>query len=147
MFRNLYIPVERDSVKSRYETMIKCYKALDENISIAIFPEGTIPRLHNPRLISFKEGAFRMAIEKQVPIVPVTIPYNWLILPDDGKLLPRRHTMKVIIHKPVETTGLTIEDLNSLKEKTFKIIEEELKKEIKDYDKIGKPALHQPALD
>jgi 1-acyl-sn-glycerol-3-phosphate acyltransferase len=134
MFRNLYIPVERESRKSKYETMIRCYQALDEKKSIAIFPEGTIPRSNNPRLIPFKEGAFRMAIEKQVPIVPVTIPYNYIILPDNGKFFPKRHRMKVIIHNPIETKGLTLEDMEELKRKTFSILEEELKREVNSYD-------------
>jgi len=137
MFRNLYIPVERESRKSKYETMLRCYQALEDNKSIAIFPEGTIPKLHNPKLIPFKEGAFRMAIEKQVPVIPVTIPYNYIILPDNGKFMPKRHRMKVIIHEPIETRGLTLDNLEELKRKTFEIIEAELKKEVNDYDKIS----------
>lgn len=128
MFRGLYISVDRNSRKSRYETMVKSYKSLEENISIAIFPEGTIPKGNHPNMIPFKEGAFRMAIEKQVPIVPVTIPYNYIILPDDNKFMPRRHLMKVIIHEPIETKGMTLDQLDELSAKTFNIIAEELKK-------------------
>ena len=36
-------------------------------------------------MIPFKDGPFRIAIEKKVPVVPVTMPYNRQILPDDGK--------------------------------------------------------------
>jgi 1-acyl-sn-glycerol-3-phosphate acyltransferase len=128
MFRNLYIPVDRENRKSKYNTMIKCAEALENNISIAIFPEGTIPRKNNPDLIPFKEGAFRLAIEKQIPIVPVTFPYNWIILPDDGKFIPRHHLMKAVIHEPIETKGMTMDDLEKLKETTFRIIDEEIKK-------------------
>ena len=77
-------------------------------------------------MIEFKDGAFRVAIEKQVPIIPVTIPYNWLILPDDGSYTPHRHLMKVIIHEPIETKGMTLDNLDELKSKTYTIIHEEL---------------------
>jgi len=108
--------------------MVKCSQAIENNISVALFPEGTIPKHDNPKLIPFKDGAFRIAIEKQVPIVPVTLPHNWKILPDDGKWLIHRHLMKLIIHEPIETTGMTLEDVDKLKEKTYQIIHEELKK-------------------
>lgn len=128
MFKGLYIPVERESKISKYKTMVKCSEAIENNISVALFPEGTIPRHDNPKLIPFKDGAFRIAIEKQVPIVPVTLPYNWKILPDDGKWLIHRHLMKLIIHEPIETHGMTLEDVDKLKEKTYQVIHEELNK-------------------
>jgi 1-acyl-sn-glycerol-3-phosphate acyltransferase len=131
MFRRLYIPVDRNRIKSKYDTMIKCYKAIDDKKSIAIFPEGTIPKGNHPNLISFKDGPFRMAIEKQVAIVPVTIAYNWIILPDDNKFIPRRHLMKMVIHEPIETKGMTLEDTELLKQRTFAVIEEELKNSLK----------------
>jgi 1-acyl-sn-glycerol-3-phosphate acyltransferase len=104
------------------------YKAIDKNRSIAIFPEGTIPKDGWPKMISFKDGPFRIAIEKQIPIVPVTFPYNWIILPNNGGFLPNRHLMAIIIHEPIETTGMTLANLEELKEKTFNIINAELKK-------------------
>lgn len=135
MFRGLYISVDRDSKKSRYNTMVKCYEFLDKGISVAIFPEGTIPKNGRYQMIPFKEGAFRMAIEKQVPIVPVTIPYNWFILPDDGVFIPHRYQMKMIIHEPIETKGMTLDQIQELSDKTFSIIQNEL---IKQNQAIGK---------
>ncbi len=76
----------------------------------------------------FKEGAFRLAIEKQVPIVPVSIPYNWIIMPDDGRLLLQRHENMVIFHDPIETTGLTTADIDTLSQQVFMVIDTELKK-------------------
>lgn len=128
MFKSLYIPVERESKVSKYKTIVQCSDAVDNHIGIALFPEGTIPKHDNPNLIPFKDGAFRVAIEKQVPIVPVTIPYNWKILPDNGKLIIHRHLMKVIIHEPIETKGMTLENVEELKNKTYQIIYDELKK-------------------
>lgn len=127
MFTTLYIAVDRRSQKSRGETMIQSLEAIDKKRSLAIFPEGTIPNKNNPCMIPFKDGAFRVAIQKQVPIVPVTIPNNWKILPDES-MIPRRLVMKTVIHEPIDTTGLTLDDVGKLKEKTFAIIEQELRK-------------------
>lgn len=126
MFRNYYIAVDRHKKLSKYATMQKSMEAIDKKRSLAFFPEGTIPKNAGYNMIPFKEGAFRIAIEKQVPIVPVTIPFNWLILPDDGKYVPNRRLMKVIVHEPIETKGLTLDDIDRLKDMTFNIIQKEL---------------------
>jgi 1-acyl-sn-glycerol-3-phosphate acyltransferase len=126
MFRNLYIPVNRHKQRSRYDSMIRSLEALDKGRGLAIFPEGTIPRENLPQMISFKDGPFRMAIEKKVPIVPVTIPFNWRILPDDGTYTPVRHLMKVVVHEPIDTSNLTLDDVRALKKKTYDIIDAEI---------------------
>jgi 1-acyl-sn-glycerol-3-phosphate acyltransferase len=125
-FTNLHIAVNRSSIKSKFDTMQRSMEAIDKGRSVAYFPEGTIPKLQQPAMIDFKDGAFRVAIEKQVPIIPVTIPYNWLILPDDGSFIPHRHLMKAIIHEPIETKGKTLKDLEELKLQTHTIIYKEL---------------------
>jgi 1-acyl-sn-glycerol-3-phosphate acyltransferase len=137
MFRNLYVSVDRKSSKSKYETIVQSMKKIDMGYNLAIFPEGTISKNHAPQLMEFKDGAFRIAIEKQIAIVPMTIVNNWLILPDDGKYVPRRRLMKTIIHEPIETTGLTMNDVDVLKAKTHNIISEELKKHFPvEYSKV-----------
>ncbi len=127
MYKKLHITVNRESVKSRYETMIKAGEAIDEGKSLTIFPEGGIVTKTLPVMARFKDGAFRIAIEKQIEIVPVTIPYNWIILPD-STFLPKIHRMKVIFHEPISTQGMTLQETGSLREKTYRIIDEELKK-------------------
>ncbi|MCU0430105.1 MAG: 1-acyl-sn-glycerol-3-phosphate acyltransferase [Cytophagaceae bacterium] len=128
MFRNLYIPVNRESSKSKHETLKRSMEAIRKGRSVAYFPEGTIPKHANPTMIPFKDGAFRVAIETQVPIVPVTICYNWIIFPDKSPRLITRHLMKVVIHKPISTEGLSLDDVESLKAQTYRVIEEELTK-------------------
>jgi 1-acyl-sn-glycerol-3-phosphate acyltransferase len=126
MFRRLHIPVNRESRSSGFEVVQRAIHMLHHGRSIVIFPEGGIKSKHLPRLAPFKDGAFRMAIQAQVPVVPITFPWNWLILPDDGKLLFRRHAIKAIIHEPIPTAGLTMEDVDSLRKRTFEVIEAEL---------------------
>ena len=85
-------------------------------------------------MAKFKDGAFRIAIEKQIAIVPVTIPYNWIILPPDQFLL-RWHPLRVIVHEPLDTKGLTMNDIDSLKQRLFTIIDEELNTQLKNEDR------------
>ena len=131
MYRKLHITVDRNSMKSKYSTILRSFEAIDEGKSLMIFPEGGILTKDVPNMVRFKDGAFRTAIEKQIPIVPVTIPYNWIILPD-GQWLPKLKTIKVIYHKPIETKGMTLKDIGDLKQQTFDIIDQELKKSLNE---------------
>lgn len=126
MYRTLHILVDRKSKDSKYQIMVESYKRIDQNESIVIFPEGTIGK-NAPEMLDFKDGAFKMAIEKQIPIVPVTIANNWIILNDDGKWLCRWNPYKAIMHEPIETIGMTSADIPDLKAKTKSIIEQQLK--------------------
>ncbi|MEM9857287.1 MAG: lysophospholipid acyltransferase family protein [Bacteroidota bacterium] len=131
MYKKLHITVDRNSLKSRYATLVKSAQAVDDGKSLMIFPEGGIVSKNMPNMHRFKDGAFRIAIEKQIPIVPVTIPYNWIILPDDS-LLPRLHTLKVVFHEPIKTNEMTLEKIEALKQKTFNVIDAELKRHLNE---------------
>lgn len=127
MYRSLHITVDRSKLKSRYETMLRTFHALDEGKSLVIFPEGGIITEKDPVLHKFKDGAFRASIEKQIPIVPVTIPYNWIILPPDEFLLNWR-PLRLIFHDPVYPTGYTLENIEEMKDKVRQVIQKELDK-------------------
>ena len=127
MYKKLHITVDRSKLKSKYTSLVKSLKAIDEGKSLVIFPEGGINSENPPKMARFKDGAFRAAIEKQIPIVPVTIPYNWIILPEYTLRL-RAGKIKVIFHQPLETSGLTLDDLSPLKERVYKVIDNELRK-------------------
>ena len=79
-------------------------------------------------MMPFKDGAFRAAIEKQIPIVPVSIPSNWIILPDSDHLELHRGLITLIFHEPIETKGYTLDQVSELKRKTLEVIEHELMK-------------------
>lgn len=130
MYGKLHITVDRKKLKSRYESLKKSMDAIEEGKNLVIFPEGGIVTKKDPVMAKFKDGAFRIAIEKQIAIVPVTIPFNWIILPPEEFLL-RWHPLKVIFHEPIETTGMTLDDADALKQKLFTIIEQELKRHLK----------------
>jgi 1-acyl-sn-glycerol-3-phosphate acyltransferase len=122
------VPINRSSIKSKYNSMVKAGELLDSGRSVVIFPEGGIVSKHFPNMVPFKDGAFKLAIEKQIPIVPVSIPWNWIILPDDGNYVLRCRKNMLIFHPPISTKGMSPDDLNQLKQKTFDTINSELKK-------------------
>lgn len=125
MYSKLHITVDRTKLKSRYITLVKSLRAIDEGKSLVIFPEGGIVTKYPPAMAEFKDGAFRTAIEKQISIVPVTIPYNWIILPADQFLLHWK-PIKVIFHEPIDPSIYTLKELHLLKARVKTVIENEL---------------------
>lgn len=130
MYRKLHITVDRSKLKSRYSTMLRTFDALDEGKSLVIFPEGGIVMEKSPVMGKFKDGAFRASIEKQIAIVPVTIPFNWIILPPDEFLVTWR-PLRIIFHEPVDPASFKLEKLDLLKNRIRGIIETELEKQLK----------------
>ncbi|GGK66137.1 lysophospholipid acyltransferase family protein [Rufibacter glacialis] len=127
IYDTLYISVDRDSPISSAKAYIASKKSLQEGRSVVIFPEGKISPESGSKLLPFKDGPFKLAIEQQIPVVPITMPYNHLFLPDvKGKLIIRYHPLEMIIHAPIPTTGLTLQDVETLKAQTFALIQETL---------------------
>ena len=77
-------------------------------------------------MVSFKDGAFTMAVQQQVPIVPVTLLNNYQILPDKSPVRFHWHPLRAVIHPPIATKGMTQDDVPRLKEETYRIINTEL---------------------
>ena len=128
MYRNLHITVDREKLSSRYSTYTRSVAALEHGKSLVIFPEGGMVTHRPPSMGRFKDGAFRAAIEKQIEIVPVTIPYNWIILPDRKYIMLNWKPLKLIFHEPVDPTQYTLKEVAVLREKVYSTIEAELKK-------------------
>ncbi|CDI98485.1 Phospholipid glycerol acyltransferase [Echinococcus multilocularis] len=90
-----------------------------EHVNMFIFPEGT--RNHSGRLLPFKKGAFHLAIQTQLPIVPVVIScYNCFL--DHKYKIFEDAAYAVYILAPISTEGLTSADATSLTEKTHAIM-------------------------
>ena len=140
MYRKLHITVDRSSLKDRYRALQKAMDAVDRGMSLVMFPEGGVLTECPPQMIRFKDGPFRVAIEKQIPILPVTIPFNWLILPDDDRYLLYPRTLRMVVHQPVETKGLTLESVPELQQQVYNIIDAELKKWNQDENRQRNPA-------
>ena len=122
--RKTSILVNRGNAESRKEVYISAQEKLNQGLSIAIFPEGLVPE-EQVTLAPFKNGAFRLAIEHQIPIVPMTFydvkkRFSWKFFSGfPGKL-------RVKIHKFIQTEGLTLDDMEATKQKAYTIIHDEL---------------------
>lgn len=123
-FKSLHIAVDRDRLKSRAETMRRAGEALSSGSGIVLFPEGGIYTKHPPKMIPFKNGAFRLAMEKQIPIIPVTLSFNHLILPDDSRLLLHRRSAKMVLHEALNPKDFETDE--QLKEACFITIQNQL---------------------
>jgi len=127
-YKRTCILVDRTSAKSRQAVFLRAQRRLKQGLSICIFPEGGVPEEHIV-LDTFKDGAFRLAINHQIPIVPITFYDNkkrfsyTFFSGSPGK-------MRAKIHKFIKTEGLTIEDTKALNERTRTIILDELNKSL-----------------
>ena len=125
-FRRMNILVDRKSTVGSHRAYMEAGERIDKGENVFIFPEATISS--NGTLIPFKNGAFKLAIDKQVPIVPLVFPDNWKLLQSGGFLTAhgRPGTARAIVRKAVETKGMTNVDLIPLREKVKSIIQESL---------------------
>src|SRR5215210_6851311 len=106
------VPVKRGFGPSAIEAMARCRKALESKVSVMIFPEGT--RSKTAELLPFKDGAFRLAIEAGVPLLPLAVSGTATALPKHGWRFGRSAAEERVL-EPVETAGLTLADEPSLK--------------------------------
>lgn len=128
MYQKIHITVDRGSLRDRYATYQKAKDALKNGKNLVIFPEGGIWTEDFPCLSPFKEGPFKIAIDLQIPIVPVTIPFNWKMMPlFDYKRLAW-HKQEVIFHQPIYPTGLNAKEVAKLSQQTYQVIDTQLKK-------------------
>ncbi|GAB2609781.1 lysophospholipid acyltransferase family protein [Belliella aquatica] len=128
-FKKLHIAVNRESPRSRGEVLLRAKHAIDKGSSIVIFPEGGITSSNPPFLNRFKDGAFSLAIDKQIPVIPVTLSYNHLILPDEKNLLLNFQSGKIVFHQPILTDGLAAKDILDVKEQAYQTIQNQLFKD------------------
>lgn len=122
-FKGMDIPVNRSSRVNAHKAFITAGEEIDKGRSIVIYPEGTIPAKPN-KMMPFKNGAFKLAIEKQVPILPVIHLNNWHLLQNGGffKSNGRFGIANIKVLKPIETTGMTEDHIDDLKNKVFDLI-------------------------
>ena len=115
-----HIIVDRKDPEQARAAINNTLKVLDDDIGILFFPEGT--RSRTDRLLPFKKGAFRVAVDQQVPLLPMTVVGTRNVLPAGSfRLFPGR--VKLIIHPPIDTTGLDLQDVRALMEQTRSVID------------------------
>lgn len=137
IYKQLTILVDRSSAEHRTKSMRLMWRALRNESNIAIFPEGTFNETEEP-LKNFYDGAFKLAISSQVPILPVLFldTVNRWHYSAWWKLWPGRN--RVVYLPTVEVEGLGMTDLPALKQHLHELMAAELRK-------YGYPYLYEPS--
>ena len=99
-------------------------RLLQGNNSIFLFPEGT--RSANGKIGRFKRGAFTIARDLHLPIIPVTISGAYNVLPKNGWYITPG-TITMTIHQPIDTTNLNDDNLNETIDQVKNTVESALK--------------------
>jgi 1-acyl-sn-glycerol-3-phosphate acyltransferase len=124
--RGATVVVDRSNAQSRKRSMEKISEVLSHGIPTLIFAEGTQNRTKEI-LQPFKDGAFRIAVDTQVAIMPmVVIGAGQLMPPGTVNLKPGK--IKVVVGNEIDVTGLIGSDVAKLKQQTFDAMTEMIKK-------------------
>ena len=118
-----HIFIDRKNPVAAKKSLDKAEAQLRNGVSVVVFPEGT--RTYTGQMGKFKKGAFRMATDLHLPIVPVTLRGCFERLPRNGFIITPG-TIEMIVHEPVEVEGYEHEKQPELMQKLHDIIESAL---------------------
>jgi 1-acyl-sn-glycerol-3-phosphate acyltransferase len=124
-YKRTCILVDRNNAQSRRAVFESAQNRLNRGLSVCIFPEGGVPYDESVVLDTFKDGAFRLAIEHQIPIVPISFGENKKRL-SYTFFSGSPGLMRVKIHTHVATEGKTLNDRRAIKEEVYQIIYNQL---------------------
>ena len=99
-----YIPIDRSDFRAAIISLKKAAETIRNGTSVVIFPEGT--RSLDGQISEFKKGGFIMAIDSQIPIVPVVIHGTRAIMPKEA-LRIRPNNVLIEVKKPIPTSTFT----------------------------------------
>jgi 1-acyl-sn-glycerol-3-phosphate acyltransferase len=98
-----FVPVDRSNRTSAIESVRNAARLAAEGASFLIAPEGT--RSRTGRLLTFKKGGLHMAIESEVPVLPITVIGAFELMPPES-LAIRSGTIDIYFHEPIDTKEL-----------------------------------------
>jgi 1-acyl-sn-glycerol-3-phosphate acyltransferase len=107
------ISVRRDNARSRAEALDQIRDRLRKRVSVMVMPEGT--RSPTAELLPFRDGAFRVAIEMGLPVLPIVVAGTRYAMAK-GSFLFNRAVAEVRVLEPIETEGMTLEDVPALRD-------------------------------
>lgn len=124
-YKRTCILVDRGNSKSRMEVFNQAQKRISRGLSVCIFPEGGVPDDESIVLDTFKDGAFRLAIEHQIPIIPISFGdnktrFSYTFFSGSPGL------MRAKIHQVIETKGKTLLDRKEIREQVRTVIYDQL---------------------
>lgn len=115
------IAVRRGDPNSRSDALLACRDRLRKGVSVMIMPEGT--RSADGQVQRFHDGAFRLAVETGCPILPIAVAGTRAALAK-GSWVFGRATAIARVLPPIETTGMTLDDVPALRERVRLMISE-----------------------
>lgn len=124
LWRAGHIPIDRSSTQNAVTSMQRAALYLQNGICAFVFPEGT--RSRDGLLHPFKKGGFKLALQAQVPIIPITIIGTRAILPPDS-IIFRPGPIEMYVDEPIPTAGLTDDDIELLMRKVRKAMAKHIK--------------------
>ncbi len=111
--------MDRSTLKGSAGAIFEGVKQLKAGHSLVIFPEGT--RSKGTKMGEFKSASFKLATKAGVPIVPVTIDGSYKIMENQNNWIKPSH-VKLTIHPPIATKGLSKEELEQIPNQVYKQI-------------------------
>ena len=120
-YKRTCIIVDRNNSKSRKAVFDEARRRLSDGLDVCIFPEGLVPDDESIVLADFKNGAFRLAIEFQIPIVPISFMdckkrFSYTFFSGGPGIL------RVKIHPFIKAKGLVLKDRDDIKNQTYNSI-------------------------
>ncbi len=140
IYKRTCILVDREDKQSRVAVFEAAEQKLKKNLSVCIFPEGKVPDDESVVLDNFQNGTFRLAIEHQIPIVPISFfdckkRFSYTFFSGaPGKL-------RVKIHSFIHTKNKTMADRNSLKNETYQVLLKSLENDFSYMESCGAPII------
>lgn len=125
IYRNAIVTVDRSSAENRAKSVRVLKSIISKGISVVVFPEGTFNMGTTP-LKEFYDGAFRVAIETQVPLKPVLFLDAYRRLPYESvfRMTPGRN--RILYLEEIPVAGYTTADAGKLKDKAYEIMQKKL---------------------
>lgn len=119
-----HVFVDSSNTRALTQTIHNASRELEEGVSMAIFPEGQ--RTYTGEMGRFKKGAYIIATQMKLPIVPITLNGPYDILKIHSRIMHLGKKMEIVIHDPIPTDGMTEADITDLMEKSRQVIESAL---------------------
>ncbi len=123
LFKHSDVPVERGSQRAARQLLENAYLKIRQGCHLVIFPEGTVSG-NATKLLAFKQGAFKLSIDKQVAIVPLILADAWNVWPYEHFFSGRPGRVRIKILKQIEANE--IDSSSALRTEVRNLMQKEL---------------------
>ena len=112
--------IERDDPRASLEAIKSGIELIEQGFSLVIYPEGT--RSKGPVPGPFMKGSLKLATKPGVPIIPVSMNGTYKMFEQTGIIRPA--TIRIIVHEPIPTAGITRQEERELNDRVEKIVKD-----------------------